>query len=217
MTTTSTLTNLREVGGADFQAGRRRTVFRSNTEPDVPASAYPADVTVVDLRRDDEVDHVPHPLRNSGRYLGVPLFDPSTAESGAEAVELEEQYTDWLTRHASGIADALRAVAGSDGDVLVCCSAGKDRTGVVSALLARLWGASTERIGEDYAASAEGLAERFSRERAVSAEPAATAVAQRCVPETMRTVIAHVEQRWGSVEDYLRSIGLSDAEIDALR
>ncbi|MFJ3383063.1 MULTISPECIES: tyrosine-protein phosphatase [unclassified Curtobacterium] len=216
MTTTSTLTNLREVGGPGLQDDRPRTVYRSNTEESVPASAYPALAAVVDLRRDDEVERVPHPLGDSPGYRGVPLFDPSTTESGASAVQLEEQYVDWLTRHRTGIAAALRAIAGTEGDVLVCCSAGKDRTGVVSALLARLWGASIDRIGEDYAASADGLAERFARERAVSADPEATAVAQRCVPEIMTTVIGYVEARWGSVEGYLRWIGLTDAEIRAL-
>lgn len=86
----------------------------------------------------------------------------------------------------------------------------------MSALLARHWGADTARIGEDYAASAAGLVERFAAERAASSDPEATAVAQRCVPEIMTTVIAHVEDRWASVDSYLRDIGLSDAEIDAL-
>lgn len=216
MTTTSTLTNLREVGGAGFQAGHRRTVFRSNTEPGLTASAYPVDVTVIDLRRNDEVTRVPHPLGSGDQYLRVPLFDPSTAEAGAEAVQLEDQYIDWLTRHRSGIADALRAVAAAPGDVLVCCSAGKDRTGLVSALLARLWGVSTALVGQDYAASGPALADRFAAERAVSTDLEATAVAQRCLPEVMTTVLEHLERRWGSTTEYLRWLGLTDAEIRSL-
>nr|WP_248703367.1 tyrosine-protein phosphatase [Curtobacterium sp. MWU13-2055] len=140
MTTTSTLTNLREVGGPGLQDARPRTVYRANTER-VGADAYPHGLAaVVDLRRDDEVARVPHPLGTTDGYRLVPLFDPSTVESGAQAVQLEEQYIDWLERHRTGIAAAFRAIARSDGDVLVCCSAGKDRTGVVSGLLARLWG-----------------------------------------------------------------------------
>jgi protein-tyrosine phosphatase len=216
MTTTSTLTNLREVGGPGLQDGRHRTVYRANTEQCVPASAYPPLSAVIDLRRDDEVERVPHPLGSSDGYRGVPLFDPSTTEAGAAAVQLEEQYVDWLSRHRTGLASALRAVGSAEGDVLVCCSAGKDRTGIVSALLARLWGASMAQVGADYAASAAGLSDRFARERALSSDPAATATAQRCVPEIMTTVIEHVERRWGSVEDYLRWLGLTDAEIRAL-
>lgn len=217
MTTTSTLTNLRPVGGPGFQTGRPRTVFRSNTEPDLPTTVYPAVAAVVDLRRDDEVERVPHPLGASDGYRAMPLFDPSSpVESAAGAVELEDQYVDWLERHRAGIAAALRVIAGTEGDVLVCCSAGKDRTGIVSALLARHWGADDACIGQDYAASAAGLADRFAAERAASTDLAATAAAQRCVPEVMTTVIAHVERRWGSVDGYLRWLGLTDDEITAL-
>lgn len=218
MTTTSnTLTNLREVGGPGLQTSHRRTVYRANTEP-VPPSAYPPGLAaVVDLRRDDEREAVPHPLASSPAYRSVPLFDPSSAiESAEDAVQLEDQYTDWLDRHRSGIAAALRAIAATDGDVLVCCAAGKDRTGIVSALLARHWGAASDVVGADYAASAAGLVERFAAERAASSDPEATAVGHRCVPEIMTTVIERVEHRWGSVDGYLRGIGLSEDEIASL-
>ncbi|MFS0730390.1 tyrosine-protein phosphatase [Curtobacterium sp. 1P10AnD] len=218
MTTTSnTLTNLREVGGLGLQDGRRRTVYRANTEPVAPES-YPSGLAaVVDLRRDDETAAVPHPLAATPAYRSVPLFDPSSAiESAEEAVQLEDQYTDWLDRDRTGIAAALRTIAATDGDVLVCCAAGKDRTGIVSALLARHWGADLEVVGTDYAASAAGLVDRFARERAASADPEATATAQRCVPEIMTTVIDRLEHRWGSVDGYFRSIGLRDDENAAL-
>ncbi|KQO64933.1 tyrosine-protein phosphatase [Curtobacterium sp. Leaf261] len=220
--TTSTLTNLREVGGTGFQADRPRTVFRSNTEPEVEASAYPGSVeTVVDLRRDDEIEAVPHPLRGVDGYHSVPLFDPTQVETADFTVPLEEQYLDWLVRHRNTIARVFRALSETHGDVLVCCSAGKDRTGVVSALLARLWGADLARIGADYAATAPALAERFERERAVaeqsSAEDAAfTLLMQRCVPEVAVHVVEQVEERYGSVRGYLRWIGLSDREVDRL-
>lgn len=211
------LANLREVGGRGFQTGRRRTVYRADTQP-VRATAYPARLAaVVDLRRDDEVARVLHPLRASAGYLRVPLFDPtSPIEAAADAVELHEQYIDWLERHRATIADVFRALAGIDEDVLVCCSAGKDRTGVVSALLARLWGADLDRIGTDYGATREALAERFAADLAASTDRRRTLINQRCVPEVMVTVIRHVEDRYGGVGQYLLSIGLTAAEIDAL-
>lgn len=211
------LMNLRQVGGPGFQAGRRRTVYRSDTSA-VQPSAYPAALTaILDLRRDDEVATVVHPLHDLDGYTRVPLFDPSSPiEAATDAVELDEQYIDWLSRHRVRIASAFRALARTDGDVLVCCSAGKDRTGVVSALLARLWGADLDRIGTDYAASRENLAERFAAELAASTDPERTMIAQRCFPQVMITVIRHVEEQYGTVRNYLLSIGLTDSEIDAL-
>ncbi|QGN34015.1 tyrosine-protein phosphatase [Microlunatus sp. Gsoil 973] len=215
--TATTLMNLREVGGPGFQAGRRRTVYRSDTRP-VDADAYPVGLTaVLDLRRDDEVAAVMHPLQAVDGYQRVPLFDPTSAvEAAADAVELHEQYIDWLERHRTTIAEAFRALSRTDGDVLVCCSAGKDRTGVVSALLARLWGADLQRIGKDYGATRQNLAERFAAELAASADPERTLIGQRCFPEVMITVIGHVEEQYGGVREYLLSIGLTEVEIDGL-
>lgn len=213
----TTLMNLRQVGGPGFQTGRRRIVYRSDTGM-VDPSVYPdALTTVLDLRRDDEVATVNHPLQDIEGYRRMPLFDPSSAiEAAVEAVELHEQYIDWLQRHRVTIASAFRALAHTDGDVLVCCSAGKDRTGLVSALLARLWGASLEQIGADYGVTRENLTDRFAAELAVSADPERTMIAQQCLPEVMITVIRYVEDQYGGVREYLLSIGLTEAEIEDL-
>lgn len=215
--TLTALSNLRQIGGLGFQHGRRRTVYRANTEP-VDASAYPAGlVAVLDLRRDDEIARVPHALADMTGYQNLPLFDPSSElESAAAAVQVEEQYIDWLERHRETIATVFRRLAEIDGDALVCCSAGKDRTGLVSGLLARLWGADLDLVGVDYALTREALADRFAAERNVTADREWTRVQQRCVPEVMITVIEHIESRYGSVAGYLTSIGLTDAEIAAL-
>jgi len=211
------LSNLRPIGGEGFQAGRRRTVYRADTEP-VAGSAYPEGLgAVLDLRRDDEIAAVPHALKGTAGYQNLPLFDPSsTLESAAAAVQVQDQYIDWLERHRETIAAVFRRLAEIDADALVCCSAGKDRTGVVSALLARLWGADLDRIGVDYARTRDALAERFAAERRVSTDLDRTLVQQRCAPEVMITVIGHVEASYGSVAGYLTSIGLTDAEIAAL-
>ena len=121
-------------------------MYRANTEPVGPDAYPPGLAEVIDLRRVDETAAGPHPLATTPGYRGVPMFDPSSdLESAAEAIALEDQYIDWLDRHRTGIAEALRAVAATDGDVLVCCSAGKDRTGIVSALLARHWARTSTR------------------------------------------------------------------------
>ena len=213
----SKLANLREVGGPSFQDGRRRRIYRANTEP-VEPTVYPVDLAaVLDLRRDDEVERVPHPLTGIEGYRRVPLFDPSSRlESAEDAIQLDEQYIDWLDRHRATIAIVFRTLAQFDGDALVCCSAGKDRTGVVSALLARLWGADLELIGADYAITRELLAEQFAASLAASSDPELTKINQRCLPEVMITVIEHVESRYGSVADYLITIGLTTDEIAAL-
>lgn len=225
------LVNLREVGGDGLQArlrpGRRR-VFRANTDV-VPAAAYPSSVrTVVDLRRDDEVEATPHPLAGEAGYVRAPLFDPaSEVEADPAALTLEEQYDDWIVRHRTTIAEALRVIAAAqeadsdadghgDGDVLICCAAGKDRTGVISLLLAATWGADADTIGADYAATGPKMVERFAQELAHSSNPEYTRRMHRCVPEIAEHLLATLDARYGGARSYLAWLGLTDEEIAAL-
>jgi len=129
-------------------------------------------------------------------------------------------YVDWLERYREHFGRAFAAVADADGTVLVHCMGGKDRTGIVSALLLRLAGVPLATIGEDYAVTAANLEPSTSRwipaiedeaERAKWARLAATpAIA-------MERVVREVEERYGDVASYLRAAGLSDAQIDRLR
>jgi protein-tyrosine phosphatase len=205
------------VGSPELQSGHLRTIYRSNTE-NVDVAAYPRSVAVViDLRRDDEIAVLPHPLRATSGYQQVSLFDPAVAaESAPGARTLEDKYSDWLTRHSSTIGQVFHAIAAADRDVLICCSAGKDRTGVTSALLSRLWGADLPTIGADYAATGPALAERFQQERKDSTDLERTIRNQRCEPGTAIHLIRDVEDRFESVSSYLRWIGLSDREIELL-
>jgi protein tyrosine/serine phosphatase len=128
-------------------------------------------------------------------------------------------YVEFLERNRAAFGSALAAVADADGPVVVHCMGGKDRTGLVSALLLRLAGVSLDVIGEDYSLSGPILmatrgewlddapteGERKRREK-LSRTPA----------EAMRRVIATIESRYGSVEAYLAAAGVTPAQLEAL-
>jgi protein-tyrosine phosphatase len=98
--------------------------------------------------------------------------------------------------------------------------AGKDRTGLVTALLLHLAGVDDDQIAADYAVSEERLrpyeltllaeaetdAER-ERIRRIAASP----------PEAMVAVLDELRRRYGSVEGYLRAGGLTDEDLSRLR
>ena len=129
-------------------------------------------------------------------------------------------YLDFLERYRERFGRAVAAVADADGAVVVHCAGGKDRTGLVSAMLLRLAGVSLDEIGRDYALSGANLAPRsdvwiaqlpYDEERRRRARLLDTPA------EAMVRVVSAVEERYGSVAGYLRAAGVADVQIERVR
>jgi len=99
--------------------------------------------------------------------------------------------------------------------LLFHCIAGKDRTGLVAALLLTLADATPQAIAHDYAVSAENLRAGYL-ERYADAEPARILEALRCPEEGAHNMLSFLE-RAGGVQAYLSQIGLTTQEIVRLR
>ena len=114
----------------------------------------------------------------------------------------------------------LLELAGNGG-VLVHCRVGKDRTGVVAALLLSNAGVQPEVIADDHALSRQYLEPLFATWAQRSPDDGARALAatRKFIPtrESMLHLLATVTSRHGGVPNYLREIGLAGDEIAALR
>src|SRR5258706_12730583 len=113
----------------------------------------------------------------------------------------------------------FEAIAATDEAVLFHCSAGKDRTGLVAALMLSLAGVDPEAIGADYAETDIQLAGRYE-EWLAKATPERLETMRdelRCPPEWVLTALEKVEKKWGGVEAYLGAAGLSSSTISRLR
>lgn len=155
--------------------------------------------------------------------------DPALiAQATAALPTLEALYVGMLEHGATSFAEVARLVAASRDDeptaVLVHCTAGKDRTGVATALLLDAVGADRKAVIADYAASEENLAGAWADgmlQMIAALGMPITAALRTLVtgtpPAAMRTALAWVDDRFGGAAGYLRSGGLSDAELDALR
>lgn len=110
--------------------------------------------TLVDLRSEEEVVRKPCPLqRMEGfTYYHLPVTGGGDAPKTRE--HLHEVYQGMLDAQMDFI---LQTILGAASNVMYFCTAGKDRTGVVSALLLRKLGASEELIVADYMQSKENL------------------------------------------------------------
>jgi protein-tyrosine phosphatase len=226
--------NFRDVGGyvtGDDQRVRTGLVFRS----DSLSRVTPADAgvlgglgvcTVIDLRTLDEVDRTPPALldRLGARYEHVPIID----EGGAAArpkdyvfPELHVAYAGMLDRFGDRIARALGLLATSSKPVVFYCEAGKDRTGLVAALLLSMLGVPDADVAADYALTTGALPvivgrvrDRNTFEKTDRAIPDHALTAEEA---TMLTTLDALRERYGSLDVYLGVHGLSSDAIDALR
>jgi protein-tyrosine phosphatase len=192
--------------------------------------------TVIDLRAESEVKGSPGPpfsdfQSNSPvaprpteadskipHYLNLPLVDDETATVLNQAMTMPDRYMLMVDRRQAALGAIFDAMAGADGPVLFHCFAGKDRTGIVAALMLSLAGVESEAIGADYAETDAQLATRYA-EWLAKASPARLEEMRgelRCPPEWILRTLEHVERRWGGVEEYLEAAGVAPANIDRL-
>jgi protein tyrosine/serine phosphatase len=119
------------------------------------------------------------------------------------------------------IARVISVLADSKGAAVYHCAAGKDRTGVISAILLGLLDVRDEVIVADYAATQENLDSIIDRlmdtegyQEIFDALPPDTLHAE---PETMLSLLDKVRERYGSMRDYARAIGVSDETLSHLQ
>ncbi|XP_071789790.1 uncharacterized protein [Asterias amurensis] len=132
---------------------------------------------------------------------------------------LSGQYIDMLEFGGKQLCFVLRTVSNPDNlPALVSCAHGKDRTGIVTAMILSILGKSDEYIAEEYAMSEEGLKPIRSSVRDDIVlqfrfdESFATAK-----KETMLKVLEYLRDRYGSIENFLESLGFGKEEQERLR
>lgn len=109
--------------------------------------------------------------------------------------------------------------------LLAHCTAGKDRTGVICALILSLCGVPDEAVAHEYSLTDLGLKERKEEfiSHLILEDPLKDdrAAAERMVSskrESMIGTLNMIREKYGGVEDFVRNkCGLSDAEIEQIR
>jgi protein-tyrosine phosphatase len=103
-----------------------------------------------------------------------------------------------------------------DGVLLINCTAGKDRTGIVVALLLLALGVDEETVVADYALTEEVAAPFFARARAAAvargSDPAAMGELFSSPPSAMRETVDCLNSRHGGIGGFLAKIGVDATE-----
>ena len=229
--------NVRDLGGYPTQDGhttRWGTVLRADALHRLAPASQMALVdygirTVIDMRRTSEVLERPDVVASSPDFA---YYHQSMAGESITKPPLESQkgvkywvehYTTRLDLWRTQIVNILATLA-SPGilPALVHCTGGKDRTGVMSALILGLAKVPVETIAEDYALSAPYLFSLYVNEQAppeVAASGYTWQEYQRdhCPRDAMVGTLHHLEESYGGIEAYVLGAGMTQEQVETLR
>ena len=231
--------NFRDLGGyrnSEGQTVRWRRLFRSDALQDMTAAdaAYAMeqlDIRLgVDLRNPDEAERDgkgPLPDLGAG-YTHHPLlrergFPPFT---GGDVVERLSSTYLWLI-HNSGprVAGAVNAIAASvhpepvegGSAVVFHCSAGKDRTGLLAALILEVLGVDAETIAADYLLTNQAVEGILRRIKVMQPDASPTTQSLAAQPVAFQAFQDTLHREYGGAEAYLLNHGVNAAALDGLR
>jgi protein-tyrosine phosphatase len=234
--------NFRDFGGYRTQDGRSlrwRQIFRSDelselTDADLVALQELSLRTIVDLRspREQEGKENRFPAGSTYRQIQIYKREPLLEYMWVVlfrrhllAAALGTNYINLAERRAPVFGAAIRLLAEPENLPLVYhCSAGKDRTGIVCALVLSLLGVPDDTIVADYSLSNLGY-EHYYAEFIESGQLDRWGVPYEefqplfvVQPDWMRNLLRHINEKYGSAENYLlQKAGLTQQELDRIR
>ncbi|KIC66779.1 protein tyrosine phosphatase [Pseudarthrobacter phenanthrenivorans] len=215
--------NAWHVSGGIYRMGRREWLTLAGWR-----QAFDDGVrTVVDLRNSGEGQRRnTDPVLPAGAMGGIDVLHAPTEEAGdPRFTALTGPYLNDPGHYAANarlfpekLVGVFRAIASAapKGDVLLHCAAGRDRSGMVAAMVQDLAGDSDDAIAEGYRRAARGINERYrthgpphSRERYLEEAELGPLLEQRGL-----AVVAFVRDL--DTRSYLLSNGLSPADLDSV-
>ncbi|QRI79243.1 MULTISPECIES: tyrosine-protein phosphatase [Rhodococcus] len=245
MTTAPTLSapvNLRDLGGIPIEGGVLRPGLAIRTDDiayvteDIAERLVADGLTaIIDLRSPLEVAitgrgplaHYPTAYHHLPLIADVVTATPKDS-SGFSHEAMGEMYLAMVEDAASQLVTALNVIAHTPGTTAFHCAAGRDRTGVLAAMLLLTLGAADADIIADYARTGDNMRAILERNKAMmgamwkaigfdAAAPNLTALLEGRMDVAMQIALATLRERHGDALGPLRAAGLSDDTIARLR
>ncbi|KAF8204637.1 protein-tyrosine phosphatase-like protein [Pholiota molesta] len=194
---------------------------------------------VFDMRSDTEIRkyNTPLPEIEGVEVVHIPVFktEDYSPEMMAKRYQLYasgkteaflELYSQILDHGGNAFGTILRHVKDRPNEGCVFhCTAGKDRTGIMAAIILKLAGVDDEQISHDYALTRIGreparekIMARLSKEPLFASNNEAALNMFTCRHETMQAFLKHFDEKYGGAEEYLRRyVGFSEDEISQIK
>ncbi|MFL6137858.1 MAG: tyrosine-protein phosphatase [Frankiaceae bacterium] len=227
------LHNFRDLGGYRTVDGRTvvwRTVYRADSlaklrDADWERFLELGVVTVIDLRYPWEIDARGRVPDSDGlRYVNLSIehrpYDQAEIDPDVDPWRyLADRFAEVAEDGADDIRQVLEEIACSAGPTVFHCTSGKDRTGLIAALLLALLGVSEQDILADFSLTERATERLLADWRDANPDRAMKWPAYGRAPAVvMELVLADLATRYGSVDGYLRDrVKVTDETADRLR
>jgi len=213
--------NTRELGGIKTSDGgvtKENVFWRSDvtsvpSDEDIEKLLSAHITTIIDMRTEGEVQKNPNGLAeiDGFEYHHFPITEGSGVPESLEAVP--RSYMDIAL--AENMPNVMKTIAEASEGVLFHCTAGKDRTGVVSAIILMLCGAVREDIVSNYVVSREYNHKRL--EAFLAAHPEVDRDIVLANEKSMNRFIDMFTERFATVPNYFEALGLSSVHSEMIR
>lgn len=217
--------NCRDIGGfltRDNKVVRNNVFIRSDNLTDIQPSEMEflqklGVQAVIDFRHQNEIDHAPDPFANHPviDYHNIAILDHAqfTLED-LNRIKLSDLYIS-MSESKVFVKSVFETLAYYDKAVLYHCTAGKDRTGVITALLYKLIGVNDIDIIADYEVSFTYLVPKYAGRDENVSEMYQDLFSSK--PETMETFLNYLNYKYPNILDYFLSKDISMATIDIIK
>ncbi len=238
--------NVRDLGKTRVQYGRirkhkllRGSCLENLTQKDVNllVNKYKL-ATIIDLRTYREIEESPDVRITNVNYLHMPIFDKRAPGITHEKhghferekrTDLVKMYKEILSgEHLERVAEIIKTIVNlqrEEYSVLFHCTEGKDRTGIITAILLIILGASKQTIIDDYLFTNKAKKKKVfiyywktrlfksDRERAERIKDVYLAK-----PEYIQAVFKLIQEEWFGVDNFIKyGLKLSEDEIEDFR
>jgi len=228
--------NFRDLGGFETIDGfttKYNLIFRSDAlheMTDADSEIFQNELkitTVIDMRTDNAIqkEGLGKVINENIKRIHIPLFSDSDATEWSQKERAPEEPADlvafyiWvMEKSGDQIVDVIENLIKTDDSVpaVFHCFAGKDRTGIIAAVVLSLLNVHEDHIVDDYAESHKykhKILERMKRSMTEENYEKFPKELMDAYPETLVAVLQYINNTYGSMKAYALSKGLSNDSI----
>lgn len=214
--------NMRDIGG--YTVGNKKVKYGKLIRSNLPVNVSKEDLkflkkmgikTVIDLRSKEEVEKACSVFEENPCFKLLHYELKGGGEIPDSSNKVPISYMKMLEGKES-ICDIFKEIAKTKDGIIYFCNAGKDRTGVITALILMTLGVKNEDIIEDYALSENYLEDMLNK---IAQDSKPRDVKEIITPKAqyMEKFLQYFKAKYGSIKQYLQQIGITEEEIKKIK